>query len=824
MAPTRTSEKDSSEAQAGQRKKPGRAPVSCAECRRLKLRCDRKVPCETCTKRGCAALCPDGSLPTTKGPKKAAADVDRLKKRVEQLEAALQALQMAVSDEPHPLLRGDSTPADSTDESSSANAVASSSSNGTGSADSPAEEEQDAETDLLDSFGTLTLGTRGEARYFGQTSRAEYLIHAPERLAAYDSPKLPRLSQFAVDEANTELDYFATKDEVGEEIVVCLPSINKAIHLCEIFFAYSKFLWYPVPRTYIMDEVIPGLYHPTDAGYCYVTKKHGVSLLFMIFALATLFDLDMPPYAAEAHEYYLIARLALRWAPPAYDTTLASIQSMIYMAMYLEMSDCEPAHSGSHKAWMQIRQAVSLGESIGLHVSSKKWQLDHTDTVKRGRIFWQLAKFDAWLSFGFGRPPSISLAFVDCELPKEEDAFVNEEDEGEAGYYLWTWQFTKVLHLVMTSAFGAKSPTYAKILELDRRVRDSPLPSKLRVACGATEENPPPSVSLTMQRMFVTLWKESTLLSLHRPYFSLAVKEASDNPLKHRYAPSVLAVYRSAWRILSAVQAAYRIAPIIVSRCGFVWSYALTCSILLCLLITRAPASTLAAPSLVELNSICTLFEEATTQSQVASNNLEVIRKLRAQAHSAMSNVQAEDAAAVAAELDRLGGKTQLIQTMGQRMIHCHSKAKFTPNPPLSVFEVTNACGAYIRPTVAHSHAQGYGYPVVSGTSGVQQGKTPPQAVGYGDEAVAAQAAAAGGAADASVLAGIGNGQFQMDFPTGICPELAQADISAILNFDMSSGVWDPAFAQSMDGVDVLQPNAADAEATWQSLVEQLGI
>ena len=49
----------------------------------------------------------------------------------------------------------------------------------------------------------------------------------------------------------------------------------------------------------------------------------------MIFALATLFDLNMPAYAAEAHEYYLVARVALRWAPPTYDTTLASIQALL---------------------------------------------------------------------------------------------------------------------------------------------------------------------------------------------------------------------------------------------------------------------------------------------------------------------------------------------------------------------------------------------------------------------------------------------------------------------------------------------------------------
>lgn len=49
----------------------------------------------------------------------------------------------------------------------------------------------------------------------------------------------------------------------------------------------------------------------------------------MIFSLATLFDLDQPPYAVEAQEYYLLARLALRWAPPSFDTTLEAIQSIV---------------------------------------------------------------------------------------------------------------------------------------------------------------------------------------------------------------------------------------------------------------------------------------------------------------------------------------------------------------------------------------------------------------------------------------------------------------------------------------------------------------
>ncbi|KAI1790935.1 fungal-specific transcription factor domain-containing protein [Ganoderma leucocontextum] len=685
MPPVKTSDKSSPESDTPkQRKRPGRVPVSCAECRRLKLRCDRKVPCETCTKRGCAALCPEGSLITGgKGTRQAVADVEELKNKIDQLqtrsnalETALRTLQATVSDIPHPLLEENTGPPSAY--LSASPPIDTPGSSGTSQQTSTADEE-----DVLDAFGTLTLGLRGETRFFGQTSRSEYLIHAPERLTTNDNVRFPRLSKELVDQANLELDVPCRNKELGIEMMKLLPPLSQASQMCETFLEYGKYVWYPLPRNYIFDDVVSLVYSSwRDSSECNLGSTHLLALMWMIYALATLFDVNTPPYAVEAHEYYLLSRLSLRYAPPAHDTTLTAIQTLIYMSQYLEMSDCEPAHTQSHKAWMTMGHAVKMGHSIGLHMSSSRWRLCDSAALQRTRVFWQLFFQDTWLSFGFGRPPSINVAFVDCEMPMEPEVFSQEQDKREVGYHIWTWQYTKLLHSIMNTAFAAKPPSYAKVVELDRRVRDFPIPESLRVQCEVAE-NPPPTTALVMQRVLGTLLKETTLLNLHRPYFCQALNDMPQDPLKHRYGPSVMAIYRSAWRIFCAVRLSYRRVPSIAARLGVLWSYALAGSIVMCLLVIRAPTTNLAKSSLSELDQLCALFEEAASQSQIASNNLvqwsfrpecvprhlinvalhqNAMKKLQKQAHDALNKVHvAEEMVGIHTELERLGGKTHLI-------------------------------------------------------------------------------------------------------------------------------------------------------------------
>ncbi|THU95168.1 hypothetical protein K435DRAFT_666942, partial [Dendrothele bispora CBS 962.96] len=89
----------------------GKSFVSCAECRRLKIKCDKQIPCTSCHHRGCAVLCPNGSLSTGQGTRSVVAAtehlhrrISRLSSRIHQLEDALAALHAKHSREPHPLL------------------------------------------------------------------------------------------------------------------------------------------------------------------------------------------------------------------------------------------------------------------------------------------------------------------------------------------------------------------------------------------------------------------------------------------------------------------------------------------------------------------------------------------------------------------------------------------------------------------------------------------------------------------------------------------------------------------------------------------------
>ncbi|KAJ7511773.1 fungal-specific transcription factor domain-containing protein [Mycena galericulata] len=657
------------------RKKPGRVPTSCAECRRLKLRCDKNVPCGKCVSRGCGSICPDGQLTSGKGNRLVLANTEELHERIEnlcarirELEDALRTLQETVSDRPHPLLRTDLLHL----KTRPASDDASPSSNGSGS--SYEVPERSEEESFIDAFGTLTIGLHGESNFLGQTARSEYLFRVMSRAPA--SPVIPpsRLSRRIVELSFPDPDI--VDEDLGREIYQLLPELSEAIRLVDTYLEHGAYLSMTLQRKELLDEVLGSVYRA--GSFESLRNHHALSLLFVVFATAALLDPNRHPYSMESQEYYYLSRAALGLASPVRETTLAAVQALIHMAQYLDLSDSEGM--ASNAAWIYIGTAVRLAHGIGLHHNSSRWNLCDESSERRSRVFWQLFVADTSLSFSLGRPPSLSTAYIDCPFPTDTKEVVGADSDKEISYFLFTCKYSVLLNRVMSSAFGSNVPTYTTILELDRKVRDFYIPVHLRPTC--TAEVPAPSSSRLLQRFLALSTKESTLLNLHRAYFAQALQDKPDDLANHRFIPSVMATYRSAWRLIRGLVIMWRDAPMLLSRVGSVWSPALSSAIVMCILVTRAPTSKMTKSSLEELDSLAYLFQQAAPSSKFAANLLPAIQTLTRKAHQAIDvNIYTTPGACdvTPAVLDQLGGKTNLISELDNVAA---AQKDASPSPP----------------------------------------------------------------------------------------------------------------------------------------------
>ncbi|TFK49580.1 hypothetical protein OE88DRAFT_1632864 [Heliocybe sulcata] len=140
--------------------------LSCAECKRLKHKCDKKVPCGSCERRGCQKICPTGTLSHGQASRYILADtvelhrvIAEMSQRIQQLETALADAHANLSNQSHPLLMGDLLAIKFWP----------------GKRDIPRENRDTAEEEqhICNLLGTLSLNEQGEAKYYGQSAGLE---------------------------------------------------------------------------------------------------------------------------------------------------------------------------------------------------------------------------------------------------------------------------------------------------------------------------------------------------------------------------------------------------------------------------------------------------------------------------------------------------------------------------------------------------------------------------------------------------------------------------------------------------------------------------
>ncbi|KIY68323.1 hypothetical protein CYLTODRAFT_421738 [Cylindrobasidium torrendii FP15055 ss-10] len=560
-----------------------KAPLSCCECRRLKLKCDRNFPCSSCQKRGVAQICPEGALVSGKGTRFILANTEQLHQKIQDMGERIRDLEDALkqSNGPeHPLLSGQLLKVKST-------------------VSLYQQEDEDTPPSVDSESGA------GSPSSSSEQTRAVAFCASP-----HDIPK----EEPALDARHIETEII----RLSHAFPLAINQVDKANHAVRSYIrgilplrAEAEHLWLQV-RLNAHWQYNPSpddTFFPVLLDQCYLSPIEEVcprrlALLFMILAVGVLVDLRRQPYSPVAETYHTVARAALSEVSVMEDTDLNTVQALFYEVWYLLMFSDNKKAAGY--AWGLMGLASKLAQSIGLHRNTLS---NHSpeEIERRRNLFWEMLYLDARLSLSLGRPPSLSLLHSDCPRPAyRPQSFVCALSE-EGLHHFQEWKHSCYVHCLAPVLDVVSQPNfdYDKVLELDAKIRDFIVPAALRA-------KNPQSRAFLMQKASLTTAIETVLLQLHRYYFArvLSGKEGMVNRA-HRFIPSCVAVYLSASRMIAIVQDLYDREPELTSRMLGYWSNTFSAAVALCILCSRAPAACLIPTALQELERARSLFNSA---------------------------------------------------------------------------------------------------------------------------------------------------------------------------------------------------------------------
>ncbi|EIN06066.1 hypothetical protein PUNSTDRAFT_54365 [Punctularia strigosozonata HHB-11173 SS5] len=658
---------------AAKKRRRGANRLSCAECRRLKLRCDRSVPCSSCVKRGCSAICPDGSLTTGQGNRFVLASTQDLHEKIHELCLRVRSLEDGLrashrGPEPHPLLadellkikmplQRDVPPAHRHPGFNGQNAQNNGGGGGGGGGgrfggEGGSEEEGEGGegAEVVDAVGSLSISFSGRTKYYGNAANSWYFLQNenPEEANEVDE-RVDELRKILPPQILAMTGTFPLPPVVspGMEraadrlaaLYWYLPPAARAAELRDVYYTYAAWMYHPLPMDQFNEEIYLTFYGMSGGvvgggdGAEDPRVAHRLSIMFMVLAIGSLMDPREAPFNVEAEKFHQLARAALFQSNIVDDPTISAVQALYMMTYYFFLADRHGVASGSRFAIMGL--AIKLAQSV--HRDCGRFNLPPLETQRRRQLFWELYTYDLWQCFTLGRPPNFSLAHIDCKPP-----YVGEVPV-EHVFEQWKHRFTaECMSVLLDQAFGAKTPKYATVLQLDRKLRAFPVPPVLQIA-GFGNSDPragagsagQDSASLILQRHIVLAIREMSefeaavsgkggghgvltwgvyfrrlgLLYLHRSFFARAISDHPKDPLGSPYGTSVIAAYRSAGSLVALMRNLHsQLKKGPNERTWFLWGHVFSCAIVLGSIVTRCPSMSLAPSALLQLDSACELF------------------------------------------------------------------------------------------------------------------------------------------------------------------------------------------------------------------------
>ncbi|KAL1700938.1 hypothetical protein EV121DRAFT_213170 [Schizophyllum commune] len=666
--------------------------MSCAECKRSKIKCDRNVPCQSCVRRGCANVCPNGTMAATKANKTLKAQTEKFSARVKCLEERVKelegALLEAIGSTEHPLLQ---------DQASS---------------------EKDI-NEVSEGIGALIVSEDGRTRYQGEGAASEYLLDMIIRQEGGDQPDPSELCLPSEIVALVNAFPFGVKKTRLTKAIFApyIPTRERTLQLTDLYFKHLGWLYEPITRQDLMSSIIEPLYpHTGDAANPLggdtvnvdAVSSHRLSVLFFMLCCGLLHEPDeasaspafnhssngvngspnsasgwnaQPVHAspptnptATAQEskflsaqYQALGRAALALEPVLWDVSCATVQALFLLIILLDAND----RKSNEERWMLVGVCARAVPVLGLQRDGGSWGFDCDEVERRRRLFWELYILDGCTSITNGRPPSLMLQQTDTRFPVE----YGPDEWDKMSFHDWMQRFASCcLNSVVRYAFCTRGTTYKMLLELDRKIRTFPVPKALRPpepamgsAGGASaassasgssgsssgasgsglngsssavdgNEGWSPDPCIAMQQMAILNEKEANLLYLHRRHFGKPFVQpdgvhvpvsSTEQVMASPFAPSFLATYRSATRLVRGMRSVHAVHPEMTERQWHFWTSVFSACLVLGATCIHGGDTPFTKEALQELEEAVEFFERGSRRCRHAGTMPSLERLLR---------------------------------------------------------------------------------------------------------------------------------------------------------------------------------------------------
>lgn len=137
-----------------------------------------------------------------------------------------------------------------------------------------------------------------------------------------------------------------------------LPSYARAVELTELYILHGALFFRPMKRDELFGPFLQSIYAPAEGSD---VNPHALASLFFILALASLLDLRLPPYNAQAEYFYGAGRAALGLRA-VYDSPLVdTVRAVGLMATYHTLAGKKYSRDS---AWCLMSIAAKLAQSV----------------------------------------------------------------------------------------------------------------------------------------------------------------------------------------------------------------------------------------------------------------------------------------------------------------------------------------------------------------------------------------------------------------------------------------------------------------------------